>query len=701
MTLGEYLIGLGYFAGTVGCVLAAAALLVRRRLPHLAGAEGVLAFGVLATAGLVAAHVVPGALGLLSRTSALLTAVVLLAAATRVRSADAPRAQGGPSPRPPPPGTRLSWVVAGLAAAGVAVAAVAAAWSGTGAPSTESDTLTFHLPNIARWIQTGSVWGIHDFAPLQPTGHYPQSGDVVVMSTLLPWKSDAFVRAAGLPFFALSALAVYAIAKEAGASRASGVLLGALFASVPAFAIESFEGAKTDPVMVACFGAGVLFLVRHLRTRLGSDLVLAGVALGVALGTKWYGVTNIAAVLLAWAGLWLLTGRGPRPLLRAAAPLAGLIAAAGGFWMLRNLVKSGNPVFPVRVGAAGIELFDAPRDFMRECAGFAVAHYLDEPKALKEHFYPAYRDLLGLPGLALGAGWLAAAAIALRARLGRRGPVRSEHAVPLFLAVCVALQAVAYCVTPYTAFGPPGLPTQVAANVRWLAPALLLAAALTALVASRPGRWRAAVELALLLAVADGIRRGFSDSAAAVAGAVGVVGACAAAAYLVVVRRPSPRALAALAAAGLLALAVVGYPRQRAFHDERYSEVDAALAWVLRHAREDGKVGLAGIWPPEGISPVLPSFGAEYDNEVSYVGRAPDGLMLEYETRPAFMRAVERAGYDVVLVGRGAYPDPGICEIPGRGRSEAAWLRRGGYRTVAQSERFVALRAPKRSETRP
>jgi hypothetical protein len=697
MTRGEYLIGLAYFAGTATCVLGAGAILVRRRLAHLAGVEQVLAFGALATAGLVLVHLVPGVLGILSRTSVLVTAVLVAGVATRVPFGPGARAEAGARPLA---ATWFSWGVAAIAAGGVAVAALAAAWSGTGTPSTEVDSLTFHLPNIARWIQSGTFWRIDDFAPLQPTGHYPQSGDVVVMSALLPWKSDAFVRAVGLPFFFLAGLSVYAIAREGGASRASGVLLGALFASVPAFAIETFEGAKTDPIMLASFGTGVLFLVRHLRTRLASDLVLAGLGLGLAMGTKWYGVTNVAAVLVAWAGVWVLTGRGPRALLRAAIPLAGFVAAAGGFWMLRNLVESGNPVFPVRVAPLGVELFDAPRDFMRECAGFAVVDYLDEPRTLKELFYPAYRDLLGLPGLALGTGWLAAVAIGVRSRFGRSRPF-AGRAVPLFLTVSVALQAIAYCLTPYTAFGPPGLPTQVDANVRWLAPALLLAAALTAVVASRPWRWRAVVEIALLVAVADGIRRGFSNSAAEVAGAACVLLAGGGAAYLVT-RRGMRRLLGAAAAAGVLALAWVGYERQKTFHDERYTDLDAALAWIVRHAREDTKVGIAGAWSPrEGISPVGPSFGPRYENDVGYIGRAPEGLMLEYETRPAFLRAVERDGYDVVVVGKSAYPDPSVCEIPGRGMSEAAWLRRGGYRRVAEDPRFVVFRAPGRAATRP
>src|SRR4051794_38455505 len=151
MTAGPYLAGLCFFVGTVGSALAAAALLTRRRLSHLDLPAQVLAFGVLATAAILVAHLLPGVLGLLSRTSALVSALALLVAASRVPAAGT--AAGDDSVPPVPPSGRFSWALAAVAAGAVVVAAMGAAWAGSATPSTEVDTLTFHLPNIARWIQ--------------------------------------------------------------------------------------------------------------------------------------------------------------------------------------------------------------------------------------------------------------------------------------------------------------------------------------------------------------------------------------------------------------------------------------------------------------------------------------------------------------------------------------------------------------------
>src|SRR5919108_613993 len=80
MSSGDYLAGLVFFAGTWGAVAAATWRLARRRLAHLRGAELVLAAALIYTAGLIAVHLVPLALGILTRGSALATAGLALIA---------------------------------------------------------------------------------------------------------------------------------------------------------------------------------------------------------------------------------------------------------------------------------------------------------------------------------------------------------------------------------------------------------------------------------------------------------------------------------------------------------------------------------------------------------------------------------------------------------------------------------------------
>ena len=69
-----------------------------------------------------------------------------------------------------------------------------------------------------------------------------------------------------------------------------------------------------------------------------------------------------------------------------------------------------------------------------------------------------------------------------------------------------------------------------------------------------------------------------------------------------------------------------------------------------------------------------------------------DGQLREYETRRAFLGAVKRGRYDLLVVGRGtlAY---GPCPLPGRETDEDRWAREAGFRLVAQTHR-LSLYAP-------
>src|SRR5581483_10107235 len=109
-----------------------------------------------ATAAVILVHLIPAMLGILSRPAVLGASVLLLLAATRVR----PSVSGAPRPVSPPLGASgpLMWAVAWAAALAAAVWAVAGAYSLTRVPLTDFDMLTFKLPILVRWIQSGSLW---------------------------------------------------------------------------------------------------------------------------------------------------------------------------------------------------------------------------------------------------------------------------------------------------------------------------------------------------------------------------------------------------------------------------------------------------------------------------------------------------------------------------------------------------------------
>ena len=168
------------------------------------------------------------------------------------------------------------------------------------------DPLTFHLPNIGRWIQTGSLWQIDQFVPLLAHGNYPNNGDVVLLSTVLPWHNDFLVRAPICFFLVVTAVAVAAVARELRAPAAASSSR-----RPPSSRSRSSASRRSRArCRTRCCGrptpAASLFLLRHARTSRRSDLVLAATALAIAFGTKWYGISSVGVLVVVWTGARLL-----------------------------------------------------------------------------------------------------------------------------------------------------------------------------------------------------------------------------------------------------------------------------------------------------------------------------------------------------------------------------------------------------------
>jgi hypothetical protein len=547
-------------------------------------------------------------------------------------------------------------------------------------PPLHVDMVTFHLPLVAGWLETGSLWQVEDFVPDKAPGYYPANGDIPLLAAMLPWKSEFLAHVVNLPLLGLLGAGVYATGVELGAARAHALLFAAVIVAVPAVAITAVLGLA-DAFLLACFACGVLFLLRHARLGRRSDLVLAGVGLGLAMGSKWYGVTAMAAVLAAWSGASLVARRPWRRVVVQGAALAGIAALAGGIWLVRNLVEAGNPVFPVEVGAFGVTLFDAPRDLEREVFGFTLADYLGQGDVWSQLLIPGLRGTLSLSAVVLGAGAIGALAVALRSR-----PAAGRVLALVGAALLVAL---AYVVTPYSAQGFEGQP-DAAPNARYVVPALVLMAPAAALAATRLGRIGIALQVAglagLLYGVAGTDAYHVPLDAGSVASGAAIVGAALAGAFVVWRLSAAARrvALRAGAVAAAVAAVCIGYAGHRSYDADRYAGVEPAIDWVLANASEDRRIGLAGL----GYNPVIyPAFGPELGNDVRYVGPTVDGMLRPYTRREPLVAELRERRYDLLVVQRQGWVRH---RLPAR---QEGWLRDEGWQVMAESER-VALYAP-------
>lgn len=684
MPLDDFLIGAALFGAMLVGVAIATALIARRRLRHLDPLELALASVVVGTAVLIGVHLLPLMLGVLSRGTVIAASLLAVGLATLVRPVasaerDDPPAPGGP------PSSRRSWALAAVAGAFAVTAALADLGRWAGDELVGVDPLTFHLPNVARWIQTGTVWQIDQFVPLLAQGNYPHNGDVVLLSTVLPWHNDFLVRLPITFYLVALAVAVFAVARELGAPHAASVLAAAVVVSMPVVGLATIPRALPDSLMWAAYTCGVLFLLRHARTRRRSDLLLAALALAIACGTKWYGVSSVPVLIAIWLGARLLAARRarqPGAVGRALGEglVVGAIALLGTIvWLIRNLALSGNPVFPLQVKPFGITIFDAPPDIIRDQAGWTIADYAGDLDVLRQLAGEIVEGLGSAPVVcAIG---LAGAVLLAR----RRGRAPDDRI--LALAAGAVVLGVLYTVTPATALGLHGDPSLANSNTRYAVPALLLAIPALAWAVGRLPRAPAVVlELALAVGALFGAYYGYEVQLRDLVVAAFGVAALAAAAWVLWRMRDRRSVLAGAAVATLVLGLAAANRMQDRINDGRYRNIDPGVDAMLSAAPSGKRIALAADWTVAGLSPIWPAFGTRMDNHVEFMGRFVDGFLTPWGDEASFQRALRRGRFDVLVVGRGFYPPENT--------PEQRWAIDAGWRTIALTERLRVLVPP-------
>ena len=230
-----------------------------------------------------------------------------------------------------------------LAVATAAIAlAIAAAYL---LPVWQWDALGYHLPYVNFALQRGTFADIPDDVAYLST--YPH----IVEYAFIAWRAllpdDRLVELAHLPFGLLGALAIATIARRQGARTDHAVAAGVAWLTLPAVFLQ-LPTNYTDVASAALLLTAAAFVLGPMdRTR----ILLAAVAIGLFLGSKPQAA--IATVLI----LLVLAVRAYRAGFRAVIPVAAIVALVlGAESYVVNLVRHGNPVWPVRLSLGPINL---------------------------------------------------------------------------------------------------------------------------------------------------------------------------------------------------------------------------------------------------------------------------------------------------------------------------------------------------------
>jgi hypothetical protein len=224
----------------------------------------------------------------------------------------------------------------------VAVALGFQLWMGLRIPPNETDSLIYHLPRAVGWMQRHSALQFRPGPAGERLVNNPINGELFVAWTMALSHGDRLANAVQWCFALGLGGAVAAGARLLGFKRSAALLAAGGFLLFPEVLLQSAT-TQVDLVVTFFVAAAAVFVARALRHACASELVLAAVAFGLALGTK-------ESVLLAAPGLAMIVGaswwryRPPARMLRvgAAAGIAAVIVF-GSFNYVQNLVHTGEP----------------------------------------------------------------------------------------------------------------------------------------------------------------------------------------------------------------------------------------------------------------------------------------------------------------------------------------------------------------------
>ncbi len=167
-------------------------------------------------------------------------------------------------------------------------------------PTTNYDSLWFHLPAIARWYQT------HSFTLLDAAGNwifeqeqarvYPYNWHVLSALCVLPFGEDFLAAFPLLIAWVIEGIAVYLLSVKFGSTRIHGIAAASLVLTVPMM-LNQVNTIQPDLPLAAIFTVGLYLGLSYHSSRSQSELSLFLAATGMLAGIKITGIVYAASLL--------------------------------------------------------------------------------------------------------------------------------------------------------------------------------------------------------------------------------------------------------------------------------------------------------------------------------------------------------------------------------------------------------------------
>lgn len=217
----------------------------------------------------------------------------------------------------------------------------------------EYDTLAYHMPMVVEWIQTGSLWEIFYAVWGGPLGYYPGHHELLVTWFVLPFGTDLLANLLNFGVVGVMLVVMYKILKETGVDDFLAWLAGALVMVMPIFLRQVGTG-QVDLLMAFGVVTGWYLMLRSFKRNDGLLLIPLLADFALLLGTKYLSILYIIPLLVVFLMLYKSWHKQTKWWWMWTLFFLGWI---GSMWYWRNLVITGNPIFPASVTIGEWTLF--------------------------------------------------------------------------------------------------------------------------------------------------------------------------------------------------------------------------------------------------------------------------------------------------------------------------------------------------------
>src|SRR5512133_3522221 len=196
-----------------------------------------------------------------------------------------------------------------------------------GTPPNGWDPLNYHLARVALWLQAKRVGYIEPTYDERLNLNLPNA-EIGSGFALGITHDEVFTGVVQFVAALMCAVAVFGIARRIGLARREAAFGALLFLTLPIVVLQA-SLSKNDLVVASLLLAAAFFVLGRCTT----DIVLAGIATALAVGTKTTALYGLAVLVL-------LVGVAPGGRRRARLTAVAVGALAGSYWYVVNLVET-------------------------------------------------------------------------------------------------------------------------------------------------------------------------------------------------------------------------------------------------------------------------------------------------------------------------------------------------------------------------